>query len=243
MNRHLQVGDKVGRPTYEEDYRIPTEMVVAGILATSAPDARDPDLWAGFASFEYVNSHELYNSEPVHLLLLPVAGCKGELDAWLEQTIAAEGMAVQTYDARLQQHRESTGDLLQGFVLVEGAIAFVAAVVLAVLSHTFYMQRREEFGTLHALGRARSWLVLRTVRETVSVVAVAWLIGAGACLTGLVYLRIIVFAPQGFSLDLLNPAPWLFTLPVPVIVAAAGAGLVAWMLSRIDPVSIIERRA
>jgi ABC-type antimicrobial peptide transport system permease subunit len=133
--------------------------------------------------------------------------------------------------------------MLQAFVVVEGAIALVAAVVLAVLSHTFYVQRREEFGTLHALGHARWWLVLRTIRETLSVVGIAWLMGAAVCSAGLVYLRTSVFAPRGFTLDLLSPAPWLFTLPIPVIVAALGARLVAWILYRLDAVSIIERRS
>jgi hypothetical protein len=43
--------------------------------------------------------------------------------------------------------------------------------------------------------------------------------------------------------DFLNPAPWLFTLPMPLAVVAVSTGLVAWTLSRLDPVSIIERRA
>jgi hypothetical protein len=37
--------------------------------------------------------------------------------------------------------------------------------------------------------------------------------------------------------------PWLFTLPIPVAVIAASGGLVARMLRRLDPVSVIERRA
>jgi hypothetical protein len=51
-----------------------------------------------------------------------------------------------------------------------------------------------------------------------------------------------VYAPKGLTLDLFNPAPWLFTLPMPLAVTAVSTGLVAWMLSRLDPVSVIERR-
>ncbi|NIQ81574.1 MAG: hypothetical protein GTN93_26475, partial [Anaerolineae bacterium] len=50
--------------------------------------------------------------------------------------------------------------------VVEGIIAVVAAVALAILSYTFFAQRREEFGTLHAIGHSRRWLILRTVWET-----------------------------------------------------------------------------
>jgi ABC-type lipoprotein release transport system permease subunit len=243
MNRGLGVGDRVGRPVYGDDYRIPTEMEVVGILSSSVPDGRDHELWAGLASFEYLSSHELYSSQPVSLLVLPAEGRKAELDAWLEGSVASEQTAVQTYEVRLTQHRRNSGDMLKAFAAAEGAIAAIAAVALAVLSYTFYVQRREEFGTLHALGHRRLWLVLRTARETMSVVGVAWLIGAGVCIAGLLYMRSSVFAPQGLTLDLLNPAPWLFTLPIPLTAIAVGTGLVAWMLSRLDPVSIIERRA
>jgi hypothetical protein len=44
------------------------------------------------------------------------------------------------------------------------------------------------------------------------------------------------------SLDMANIAPWLFTLPIPMAVIAASAGTIAWALSRLDPVAIIERR-
>jgi hypothetical protein len=51
-----------------------------------------------------------------------------------------------------------------------------------------------------------------------------------------------IYAPKGLGMDFLNLAPWLFTLPIPLAVVAASAGTIAWMLSRLDPVSIIERR-
>jgi ABC-type lipoprotein release transport system permease subunit len=242
MNRHLGLADRVGSPVYEDDHRIPTEMVVAGILSSSVRRTSDPDLWAGFASFEYLKSHELYSAQPVSLLVLPAEGRKAEMDAWLEGTVASEQVAVQTYEARLRQHRQDSQGMLRAFAIAEGAIAIMVAVSLAALSYTFYAQRQEEFGTLHALGHHRLWLVLRTARETASIVGLAWLLGAGVCIAGLVYMRTRIFAPAGLSLDLLNPAPWLFTLPIPLVIVTVGAGLVAWMLAKLDPVAMIERR-
>jgi ABC-type antimicrobial peptide transport system permease subunit len=122
-------------------------------------------------------------------------------------------------------------------------VAAVAAFALAILSYFFFNQRQREFGTLHALGHSRRWLVLRTMGEAVTVIALAWLLGAVVCLAGLVYMRTILYGPYGLDLDLLNPAPWLFTLPMPLAVTAVSAGLVVWMLSRLDPVTIIERRS
>jgi hypothetical protein len=80
------------------------------------------------------------------------------------------------------------------------------------------------------------------VRETGSVVAVAWLISAVVYGVSLICAQAIVYAPRGLSLDLFNPIPWLFTLPIPLTIVLASAGTIARMLSRLDPVSIIERR-
>jgi hypothetical protein len=59
---------------------------------------------------------------------------------------------------------------------------------------------------------------------------------------GLLYLQLRVFEPMGLRLDMFNLTPWLFTLPIPVAVLAASTITVAWTLSKLDPVSIIERR-
>jgi len=241
-NRGLRVGDTIGRPVQESDEAdplisddIPTEMVVVGLLS---PD----DLWLGLASFEYLESHELTSSRPVHLLVLPAEGRKDELDAWLEESVASAQTDVDTYGTQRRQFQQLTQSMLLLFAAVESIIALVAAIALAALNYIFFAQRREEFGTLHALGRSRPWLVLRTVKETGSAVAVAWLIGAAVCVAGLVCAQATIYAPRGLSLDFFNPVPWLFTLPIPLAVIVVGAGTIARTLSRLDPVAVIERR-
>jgi ABC-type lipoprotein release transport system permease subunit len=235
MNRDLHMGDAVGRPVYELDYSIPTEMVVVGILAPS-------DLWMGFASYEYLESHELYSSRPVHLLVIPAEERKAELDDWLEKDVASTQTTVRTYDAQYTELQEATRGILLLFAALESVVAVVAAIALAILNYIFFAQRREEFGVLHAMGHSRLWLVLRTVRETVGVVGLAWLTGAVVCVTGLILAQVNIYVPRGMSVDFSNLAPWLFTLPIPLAVVAASAGVVTWMLSRLDPVSVIERR-
>ncbi len=241
MNRRLRVGDRVGRPVYEADYALPTEMVVVGILSPS-PASPEGDPWIGFASLEYLSSHEVYADQPARLILIPAEGRKAELDAWLEEQLASDETAVRTYRAWLEDLREMTRIMLWTFGGIEGVVTIVASVALAVLGYVFFSQRRDEFGVLHAIGHSRRCLVRRTVGETVSVVAVAWLIGAVVCLATLVYMRSALFVPRGTTLNLFQPGSWLLTLPVPLSVIAVSTGLVVWMLSRLDPVSIIERR-
>ncbi len=236
MNRGLAVGDAIGRPANERDREIPTEMILTGILTGG-------DTALGFASTEYLRSHERYRTRSPHLLVVPVGGRKAELDLWLEENIASSRTLVETYDERLRDFEQSTRSLLLLLVSVEGIIAAVAVIALAVLNYVFFSQRRGEFGILHAVGRSRPWLLLRTTRETLGVVVLAWLIGAAMCLLSLLYGQANIYAPAGLSLDLANLTPWLFTLPIPMAVVAASTGTISRMLHRLDPVSIVERRA
>jgi putative ABC transport system permease protein len=243
MNRGVDVGDRVGKPVYEEDDGLPTEMVVAGILSPQTGDPRATGVWTGFASFEYLRSHEAYATQPVRQLLVPVEGRKAEMDAWLEEAVASDQTAVQTYKKWQQTRGEMARTLILVFGAVEGLVALVAALALAVLGYVFFSQRQQEFGTLHAIGHRRRWLVRRTVGETAALVIVAWLMGAVVCMLGLVYMQVRLYTPKGLALNLLDVTPWLFTLPMPLAIVAVSAGLVVWMLSRLDPVSIIERRS
>ncbi len=243
LNRGLRVGDTIGRPVQERNGEdnpmivddIPTEMVVVGLLS------RD-DLWLGFTSLEYLQSHELTASRSPWLLVVPAAERKGELDAWLEESVASAQTRVYTYDAERREFEEIMRLAMLLFAAVESIIAIVAAVALAALNYIFFAQRQEEFGILHAIGRSRPWLVFRTVKETGSAVGLAWLVGAVVCVLGLIGFQALVYTPRGLNLDFFSFAPWLFTLPIPLAVIVVGAGTIARMLRKLDPVAVIERR-
>jgi ABC-type lipoprotein release transport system permease subunit len=241
LNRDLHVGDKIGQPVSEGD-NIPTEMAVVGILSRPSQDCAENDLWLGFASREYVASHELYASHPMHLLVVPNKGQKAEMDAWLREEMNPELVEVYTFEWMRMNYRLLALVFLAISGVVEVIIAIVASVALAVLSYIFFAQRQEEFGVLHAIGHSRPWLVLRTVRETASTVGIAWLLSAVMCGIGLVGMQIGLYAPRGLSLSFFSPVPWLSTLPILVAVVAVSGGLVFRMLRRLDPVTVIERR-
>jgi ABC-type antimicrobial peptide transport system permease subunit len=238
-NRDLHVGDVIGGGTDNGDTlvvdNIPVEMVIAGILSPARP-------WIGFASYEYLQSHELTSSSSPRLLLIPHEGQKQALDGWLERSVDPTQTRIIIHDIEEREYREMMTSLVLTFTLLECMVAAVAAIALATLNHIFFVQRREEFGILNAIGRSRWWLVLRTMRETGSVVGVAWAIGAVLCAIGLFGMQGLVYAPRGLTLDFFSPTPWLLTLPIPLAVIAASTGTIGHMLRKLDPVAIIERR-
>ena len=113
---------------------------------------------------------------------------------------------------------------------------------MATLNTIFFNQRKDEFGVLNAIGCSRQWLVGRTLKETGSVTALAWLIGATLCGVGLLGMQALLYAPRGLRLDFFSLTPWLFTTPLPLSIILASAVTISQMLRKLDPVTVIERR-
>lgn len=254
LNHGLRIGDTIGLPyhiLHQAEQMIlmdkPVEMVVVGILKnrterSEAGQVVYNDMWLSFASYEFMASHESFSSRPVHLFVVPQEGRKAELDTWLQQNIASIQTNVATYAARYRESQELMHNLVLLFAATEIGIVVVAAIAVAIMNYISFAQRREEFGVLNALGRSLPWLVRRTAKETGSVVAVAWVISAVIYGLVLLCIQVTVYAPKGIGLNLLNPIPWLFMVPIPLAVILASAGTIAQALRRLDPVAVIERR-
>jgi hypothetical protein len=229
---------------------MPTELVVVGLLDSTSYglierkgyDIPTAPRWVGFAPYEFVESHERYSTVPTHALVLPAEGHETEVEDWLEESIASPQVTVETFGAAYRTRRETSQSSMVFLAATETILVMAAALALAILTTIFVMQRREEFGIMHAIGHSRARLIGRTLRESSSIAGAAWLIGAASCAIFVLGAQAIVYAPKGLSLDLTNPYPWLFTLPIPLAIVAASAGPITWALSRLDPVSIIERR-
>jgi ABC-type lipoprotein release transport system permease subunit len=248
-NRSLDLGDVIGHPVHERD-GMPTELTVVGLLESTDPELVQragynvPPMprWAGFASYEYVEGHERYTGTPTHVLVIPVKGHESEMDAWLEETIASPRVRIETLDSSYRFWQSSVQTAQTTVAIGSTILSVVAGLGLAILNHIFVTQRRDEFGTLHAVGHSRARLIARTLRESVSITAVAWFVGAAVCIVGVLCAQAVLYTPLGTSLDWTNPMPWLFTLPIPVAVVAASAGTITCALNRLDPVAIIERK-
>jgi putative ABC transport system permease protein len=240
QNRGWKVGDKIGRAyDKKEDDELPTEMVVVGIL--NSPPGQE-DLWTGFVSLEYLSNHEFYTSTPMRTLVIPKPGQGTAVESWLEATILSEVIGVRTFTMMERDFSLAIWAFLLVFGIIEAVIAIVAAIALAILSYIFFNQRQDEFSILHAIGHRRFWLVLRTTKESASLVFGAWLLSVVLGGIGLYILKFALFAPKGMSFNIFNPAPWVYTLILPLTVILVSSGLISRTFRKLDPVSIIERR-
>jgi ABC-type lipoprotein release transport system permease subunit len=247
QNRNLQVGDVIGDPDHPAypgvSIHVPAAFVISGIFAR--PTRPQEENWLSFISLEFIESHEAFvlpNDGIYPLIVVPKAGQKVVLDAWLENELVSDDLHVQTYRKLAASARARARTQILTIALLESGIAIVAAIALATLNYISVSQRQSEFGVLHALGYGRARLVWHAMGETAFTTGVAWGLSAVLFLAGLLYLQFGMFAPLGLRIDVFNLTPWLFTLPIPVAVLTAAAITVVWMLTRLDPVSVIERR-
>ena len=176
------------------------------------------------------------------LIVVPKTGQKDALDDWLEVELSGENASVLTHRREVARMQAKARRDMASMGLLEGVIAIVAALGLAVLNYVFVSQRQSEFGVLHAMGYGRRQLVWRVLGETVFTTGLAWGLSATICLVGMLLLRQAVFAPLGLTFGLFTITPWLYTLPIPMTVLAVTTGTTARRLSKLDAVSIVERR-
>jgi ABC-type lipoprotein release transport system permease subunit len=244
QNRDIQVGDAIGapdQPAYPGAPSLPVEFVVSGIFA-EPPAPEDGNGWA-FVSLEFLEVYEPWPIPDVlSLIVVPKAGQKGALDAWLEKELAGVDASVLTQRRELSRIQNKAQQDMMGIALLESLIAIVAAIGLAVLNYIFTSERHSEFGVLHALGYGRYQLVRRVLGETAFTTGIAWALSVIVGVTVLLLLRFGVFASLGLTFRLFDPTPWLYTLPIPVAVLVVTGSTVARTLSKLDPISIIERR-
>jgi ABC-type lipoprotein release transport system permease subunit len=244
QNRDLEVGDLIGgpdHPAYPNAPSLDAEFVVSGIFAR--PTAPEDGSGLGFVSLEFLESQEAYHVPDFPpLIVIPRAGQKGILDDWLENELAGVDASVLTYRQQVSRIQKKARQDMLSMALLEGLIAIVAAIGLAVLNHIFTSQRHSEFAVLHALGYGRRQLVRRVLEETAFTTGIAWGLSATIGLIGMLCLRFALFAPLGLTFDPFNVSPWLYTFPIPIAVLAVTTGTTARTLSKLDAVSIVERR-
>jgi ABC-type lipoprotein release transport system permease subunit len=243
QNRGIRVGDVIGdrnNPAYPGAPALPSTLAVSGIFAPTGDSTAEN--WLSFVSQEHLDAYQDRWRNELSLIVVAKAGQREALDTWLESELIHDRRRVLTYGEQRDMWEERWRTALFTFLLMESVIALVAAIALAGLNIIFVAQRQAEFGVLNALGLNYLQLVWRVAREALFTTGAAWILGVVVCGIVLIGLQHGVYLPLGLRIDYFNPTPWFFTLPVPVAVFAASTGTVAWALSRLDPVAIIERR-
>lgn len=240
----LHVGDQLGRSVDKDKYQwMVTDMILVGILELDYNAVADDELTPrfGFLSGEYLNSHELYTPRRQNLVIVPAAGRLDALNTFLDETIQSDFTEVETIDDLLVFVSIARQALYVIFGLVNVLVAIVIALVVATINRIALMDRIEELGALNALGFDRRFLTRRMVAETAVVSALGWLLGAVLSLALLQYLKDTFFYNLGADINIWNPAPFFFIIPMPLAISLSAILSIRKVFANLDAVQILER--
>jgi ABC-type lipoprotein release transport system permease subunit len=240
----LQVGDTLGRSVDKEKYKwMVTDMVLVGILEPDPERASKDGLTPrfGFLSGEYLDSHELYMPRRHNLVLVPVPGRLDALNTFLDDFIQSDFTGVESIDRLMTFVRMARRALYLIFGLVNVLVAIVIALVVATINRIALMGRVEELGALNALGFNQRFLSRRMIAETALVSALGWLLGSIFSLVVLQLLKKTIFYNLGADINLWNPAPFFFIIPMPVAITLSAIISIRKVFVSLDAVQILER--
>ncbi|MDF1700975.1 MAG: ABC transporter permease [Planctomycetota bacterium] len=216
----------------------PGRFTLVGILAGESR--------LGMADFEYANNpfFVLARRRPFQIVYAQ-PGQKDTSDAYLHAAKQEDGEAAfRVIDASYIRSRiEKTMrnlPLIIGFITF--SVAFVVALVIALLNVIAFQVRIDEFGMFLAIGHSRRRLVVKLAVEAAAVALVAWGAGLAVGWLGVWAYDRAWLEPRGILMDILDPRPILFSLSVPVLSTLTGAVALARRLHRMDPVAVIQRR-
>ena len=226
--RGLRVGDYVGREVNRDD-NLSGKWQVVGVTG-------------GSTVLNLVSLERLSNGRaPNEIILIPKAGAMQQLVADLA-ALETERAVIQTpgYWNRWVERTLSQYDTLVSAINV--VIIAVLSLGVGLLNMIYFRQRTGEFGVLAGIGFSRVFLMRRVTLEALVLTLVAWILGMLLSLVIYQVLDVLVFAPQGTHLSILNVRLLSGTLPVPIFVWLFSTVTIMWQLWRLDPVTVIDRR-
>jgi ABC-type antimicrobial peptide transport system permease subunit len=233
-NKKLKLGGIVAGPSDQGGIAgTPVPVRLVGIL--SGPT------WIAFTDKKFVSIALPFqprvalvtSGDPTKLAALSV-----RLDHLLDRT----QVQVLSYHNLVRDLRHSLAAMYLIMTLVNAMVILVVALMSGMLSNIYFTQRITEFATLAAIGLRRAILLWHAVSETAIVTAIGWVIGMAVTWVLMALFKGSLFEPRGMLIDPHDRLALLYTIPIPFIITAFAVATVAYRLSRLDPVTIIERR-
>jgi putative ABC transport system permease protein len=232
--------DSVGSDVDPEEEILLGEFQIVGILKGEARTA--------FADARYLSN----NYEPARTLtylLLPQPGELVALNQAANQVVQDCSsctrnsiVAIYSYEDVRLSVRKMMEAALTALLMIQLLVIGITSLGIGALNNFYFGRRQQEYGILYAIGYRRSKIVSQTLLEIIMLQIIAWLVGLTFSYLFSLGVRILFFAPKGYTFGLTFTG-FLYTLPL--LMAAILFSLVPIIrkLRQLDPVLVIERGA
>lgn len=227
-SRGLQVGSLIGRDVNRDD-GLDGEWRVVGVTG-------------GKTILNLVPLDRLSNGRtPNEVVLIPKPG---EMEGLVNDlsSLETDRATIQTPDywSRFLERILNQYETLVTSINV--VIIAVLSLGVGLLNMIYFRQRTGEFGVLAGIGFGRGFLLRRVTLEALLLTVVAWVLGMLLSIAVYQILDLLIFAPRGSPLSIVNLRLLTGTLPVPIFVWLFSTVTIMWQLMRLDPVAVIDRR-
>lgn len=229
-SRNVTVGDTLGGPG---DYtKLPLRIV--GLIAGPRWVALGSASGIQAASKDTMQSILVYEPDDTVRAALET-GVTGRFAGATVQhwTPRADGAPEQPYQDDLR--------LILTFIIVINSV--VLSTVGGLLALLYFRQRQTEFLLLSILGRTKLDLCRRATAEIAVVIGAGWLAGLTLAWLLMAALQDVVFSERAIVLDLADPAPLLYTLPLAATTIAVSATVTVLSVIQFDTVAKLQARA
>lgn len=230
----VRLGDEIGQEVDPND-SLPGRFRVVGVLAGPIP------LGVGPYDALRANSALAGSAGEAAYVVFPRPGRRDALEESLAALPEDEAL-VRSYGNQRKDFDREVHSLDLVIWVLNLVTVGVVALATGLLNVLHFQQRLGEFGILAAMGCSRAFLAGRTLAEVVGTTAAGWLAGLALSRWVVSLVSSRIYEPKGIPLTGLDARALAFTLPIPLLVALFSLVVVLWHLSRLDPVTIVERR-
>lgn len=197
--------------------------------------------WFCLAPIDY---YRAYHFPPIDIMAIFAKNQKDQdkLGRWAENEFKGENSRVYAWHI-LERETDNTFYILYKILnVVIGILVVVITIMMAMLINIYQSQRIPEFGLLQALGYTKRKLLGRIMMETLLVVTAGWFLGMAFAWLMLTIIYRVLMYPNAFMLDAMDPAAYLYTIPVPICIFLAAIFTLFASFRKFDPVGVVERR-
>ena len=232
---NLKIDDMLERTENKTGYaNIASPLEVVGILEGSVRLA--------IVSYEYLDSHERYRDLARYGVLVIVRpGREAAVDDWLRQTIRSSRTKIATHQLLKEELTRSLGVLFRIGIPLALLVAAAITLVIGAINHLAFMRRVTEFGTLHAVGHGKEWLVRRLTLEMAGLALAGSALGILLAWGVMALLNTAVYVPKGFGYNPFQVMALPYVASIPLAVIGFTLFTAIRTLGRMDAVAIVER--
>jgi predicted lysophospholipase L1 biosynthesis ABC-type transport system permease subunit len=239
-NQRIKIGDVVLKPDSEDSF--------AAIPAKLVGTFKGP-VWLAVTTRRFIEENfpvapeGVIITSPDHPSRSEMAEEQSVLDKRIGDVIDKGRGRQWTYATLVRETHDSLSSLYLILNVVIGIVVFAIAFLVGMLSNIYFTQRLPEFATLAAIGHSRRSMMARAISETAVLCGVGWLLGAFCTYLLLRVLQIVLMEPRGLLLNPVDFTAYFYTLPLPLAIAGFAVFAIGIKLKRLDPITVIERRA